>query len=182
MFVIRRAAPGVPYSAFVRLLASDVVLSGTKPIAVIGLGNPLRVDEGVGVAVVQRLRCRAAAPQVELLDLGTSGMALLHALAGREKAVIVDCAFLGEAPGTIRRFRPEEARSLKGSDGLSIHDSDALRIIELSRSLGECPPEVVLFGIQPADIGYGPELSPALAARLDEYAAAVAAELAPPAP
>jgi len=98
-------------------------------------------------------------------------------MAGRRKAVFIDCAFMDEAPGTIRRFTPDQVSSQKALAGLSLHEGDLLKIIELSRSLGECPPEVVIFGIQPQSIEPGEALSPALSTRLDEYADAVAAEL-----
>jgi hydrogenase maturation protease len=149
-----------------------------KPVVCIGLGNPLRTDEGVGVRVVEALRAAGGAPaDCEILDLGTAGPALLHALAGRRKAVIVDCTLMGEAPGMCRRFRPEEVRTKKALAGLSVHEADVLRILALSEELGERPEEVVLFGIEPASIEAGTELSPALREGLDGYVAAVRAEL-----
>ena len=115
--------------------------------------------------------------QADFVDLGTSAMRALHAMAGRRKAVFVDCALMGEAPGTIRRFTPEQVRSQKALSGLTLHEGDLLKVIELSRTLGECPEEVVIFGIQPECIEPGEALSPILAARLGEYTDAVACEL-----
>ncbi len=149
-----------------------------KETLVAGLGNSLMSDEGIGVAVLARLAERADRyPRAEFVDLGSSAMRALHAMAGRRKAVFIDCAFMDEEPGTLRRFTPEQVGSRKALAGLSLHEGDLLKIIELSRSLGECPPEVVIFGIQPQSIEPGQALSPALSARLEEYADAVAAEL-----
>ena len=144
----------------------------------IGLGNLLLTDEGVGVHVIARLSERAARfPQADLVDAGTAGPAVLHLIAGRRKAVLVDCACMARPPGDIRRFTPDEVRSVKALAGSSLHQGDLLQTLELSRRLGECPATVVVFGIQPACVEPGAELSPALAARLDEYAELMAAEL-----
>lgn len=150
-------------------------------LLVIGLGNPLMADEGIGVRLVERLANRAAAfPDVEFLDAGTSGMVALHAMRNRRKAIFLDCAMIGEAPGAIRRFTPEQAASLKKMPGLSLHEGDLFDIIELSKRLGECPPEVVIFGIQPELVEPEPQLSPTLAARLAEYETAIRAEILSP--
>ena len=147
-------------------------------VLVAGLGNPLMADEGVGVHTVRELQRRAAQfPHVDFVDLGTGGLTVLHAMAGRSKAVFIDCAFMDEPPGTIRRFAPEDAVSAKPILTTTAHAGDLLQTIELSRALGECPEEIVIFGIQPARVGPGPDLSPALAEHLTEYANAVAREL-----
>jgi hydrogenase maturation protease len=152
-----------------------------KPTAVIGLGNPIRRDEGIGVRIVARLADKAGPrPDVEFIDAGTKGTELLHAMPGRRKVVVVDCCYLGEPPGTLRRFRPDDVRTRKGGSGLSVHEGDALRMIALSETLGECPEEVVIFGIEPEDIGFGRELTETLERRLDEYVSAIEAELSPP--
>ena len=149
-----------------------------KPILVAGLGTSLMRDEGVGPRVIEALLCEAHRfPDVELMDLGAGGMAALHAMAGRRRAVFVDCARMGEPPGTIRRFTDSQVRSRKELPGVSLHESDLLQVIALSRRLGECPEEVVIFGIEPADISAGEGLSPALREGLPRYTAAIAAEL-----
>ncbi len=150
-----------------------------KPVVVVGLGNPLMGDEGIGNRLVAELaslsdRC----PEVEFLDLGTSATAVLHALAGRRKAVLIDCAFMGEAPGTRRRFTPEEVRSGKTERGFTMHEGDLLQFLELARTLGDAPDDIVLFGIQPETVSPGEGLSATLAARVGEYTEVILAELA----
>lgn len=134
-------------------------------------------DEGVGVRVVQQLlREGGLPPEVEALDLGTGGLRALHLMAGRGKAVFVDCARMGASPGEIRRFTPENARSAAIRPRLSVHECDLFQVVELSRQLGECPDEVVFFGIEPEVIAPGETLSPTLAARLAGHVGMVRAE------
>jgi len=147
-------------------------------VIVIGLGNLLMSDEGVGIRVVQALSSRAATyPGVDFADLGTAGMRVLHAITGRRHAVFVDCAFMGQPPGTVQRFTPDAVRSLKSVAGLSLHEGDLLETLELARRLGEVPERIVIFGIEPLTITPGMELSPPVAARLDDCVAQVAREL-----
>lgn len=145
---------------------------------VLGLGNPLMADEGIGVRLVVRLsRLAAERPDVEFLDAGTGGLAVLHHIQGRRKAVFIDCAYMGEEPGAIRRFTPEEVHSSKTLAHQSLHEADLLRILDMSQQLGQAPDEVVIFGIQPQRIEPAMELSPVLEDRMDEYLAVLLKEL-----
>lgn len=145
---------------------------------VLGLGNPLMADEGIGVRlVVQLSRLAAERPDVEFLDAGTGGLAVLHHIQGRRKAVFIDCAYMGEEPGAIRRFTSEEVHSSKVLAHQSLHEADLLRILEMSQQLGQAPDEVVIFGIQPQRIEPAMELSPVLEDRMDEYLAVLLKEL-----
>ena len=149
-----------------------------KETIVLGLGNPLMADEGVGTAVIERLSKSAGEFfDVEFLDAGTGGMNLLHIIAGRKKAIIIDCAFMDTEPGTIKRFTSDEAISVKKLAHLSLHEADILQVIELSRKLGECPGEVVFFGIEPVKIEERLSLSKQLADKLADYVDAVKNEL-----
>jgi hydrogenase maturation protease len=149
-----------------------------KPTIAIGLGNPLLSDEGVGVRLAQTLLREADHfPEVDFLDGASAGMALLHVLAGRQKGVFLDCSLMGAAPGDIRRFLPEEVVSRKTKPNFSMHEGDLLDIIALSRKLGECPPTIVIFGIEPASLAPGDTLSAPLQARWDEYLRIISAEL-----
>ena len=148
-----------------------------KKTAIIGMGNPLMSDEGIGVRLVARLRQTAVRDIVDVLDLGTSGMSVLHELEGRDKVVFVDCTMMGEKPGAIRRFTPDDVDTRKVQPRLSLHEGDLLHTIALARHLGICPNEVVIFGIEPKTIEFGEQLSPELARHLDEYAAAISAEV-----
>ncbi|NLH40754.1 MAG: hydrogenase maturation protease [Planctomycetes bacterium] len=154
--------------------------SAAKPVVVLGLGNPLMADEGVGVCLVVRLsRLAAEHPDVEFLDAGTGGLAILHHIRDRRKAIFIDCAYMGQEPGAIRRFTPEEVCSRKVLAHQSLHEADLLRILDMSRQLGQAPDEVVIFGIQPERIAPATDLSPSLEGRLDEYLTTLLKELKP---
>lgn len=145
---------------------------------VLGLGNPLMADEGIGVCLVERLAESAAAyPDVEFVDVGTGGLSVLYQLEGRRKAIFIDCAYMGEAPGTIRRFVPEEVRSAKVLAHQSLHEADLLRIIDMARQLGHVSEEIVIFGIEPERIEPAIGLSPILASSIEEYLTMLRQEL-----
>jgi hydrogenase maturation protease len=145
---------------------------------VLGLGNPLMGDEGIGVYLVEQLAESAAQyPSVDFIDAGTGGLAVLHYIEGRRKAVIIDCAFMDEEPGVIRRFTPEQVRSRKVLAHQSLHEADLIRILDLARQLGQAPDRVILFGIQPRCVELGRELSPILTGKTDEYISLILHEL-----
>lgn len=146
------------------------------------MGNPLMSDEGVGIHVIARLQRTVLAATVDLLDLGTSGMRALHELEGRDTVLFVDCAMMGAEPGAIRRFTPDEVETRKLQTRLSLHEGDLINTIHLARRLGMAPGRIVIFGIEPKLIEPGESLSPELAARLDEYVAAIGQELGCPTP
>ena len=146
-------------------------------IAIFGLGNPLMTDEGIGIHVLETIARRDDLPAgVEMIDLGTGGMRLLHQVEGRKKLIFVDCVKMGQQAGTLRRFRPDEVRSKKEHARWSLHDGDLLETLALAEDLGTLPEDVVIFGIEPQRIEPGLELSPALAASLEDYAEQVILE------
>lgn len=149
-----------------------------KDVVVIGLGNVLLSDEGIGVHLVRRLSgVNNKFPLVDFIDAGSAGMNLLHLIANRKKAVIIDCAQMGAEPGTIRRFTADEVQDVKKLSHYSLHEADILQVINLSKQLGECPDEVVFFGIEPESLGAGQNLSKTLSDRIDSYIADVCKEL-----
>ncbi len=144
----------------------------------LGLGNPLMSDEGIGVHLIERLADAAADhPSVDFLDAGTGGLSVLHYMEGRRKAILIDCAFMDEPPGAIRRFTPQEVRSTKVLAHQSLHEADLIRVIEIGRQLDQAPEEIVIFGIQPERVEFGQGLSPTLKARVDEYISLILKEL-----
>lgn len=149
-----------------------------KPVVVLGLGNPLMADEGIGVFLIERLVESAGEyPDVDFIDAGTGGLSILHHIEGRRKAVFVDCAHMDAEPGAIRRFTPEEVRSAKVLVHQSLHEADLLHIIAMARRLGGAPDQVVIFGIQPQRVELGQGLSPVLADRIDRYVSAILQEV-----
>jgi len=153
-------------------------MSASGKTVVLGLGNPIMSDEGIGVVLVGRFLDQAERyPGVEFIDGGTGGFAILYHLESACRAIFIDCAQMGTAPGTLRRFRCDEVSSVKQLAHFSLHEGDLLTLIEKAKQLGQCPEEIVIFGIEPETIDFGLELTSELQSRLDEYMIEIAKEL-----
>jgi hydrogenase maturation protease len=152
--------------------------SPKKDTIVIGLGNILFSDEGIGIHLIRKLSgYQDKFPSVEFIDAGTGGMNVLHLIANRKKAVIIDCVKMGKKPGEIKRFEPADVKTVKKMMHFSLHEADILRIINLSTQLGECPDQIVIFGIEPESLELGQKLSITLSDRLDAYTIDIRKEL-----
>lgn len=147
------------------------------PILVLGLGNILMEDEGVGVAVVEHLQQHYRLPAgVELLDGGTSGMALLDDLRRRETLIVVDAVRTGQPPGTLVVLRGEQVPAFFRSK-ISPHQlalSDVLAVLTLT---GEMPANTIVIGIEPLSLETHLGLSGIVAGKLAELTTRVIAEL-----
>jgi hydrogenase maturation protease len=149
-----------------------------KKDVVLGLGNVLMSDEGIGVHLIERLSAlKKKFPHVDFIDAGTAGMSILHLIANRRKAIIIDCAKMQTTPGTIRRFGPHQVESVKTLAHYSCHEADILQIVGFCRQLGQLPDEIVFFGIEPQTVAPGRSVSQTLAARINDYVDAVCKEL-----
>jgi hydrogenase maturation protease len=149
-----------------------------KDVVVVGLGNLLMTDEGAGLHVIYELMAISERfDNVEFIELGSSALSAVHAIAGRQKAILIDCAYMNQPAGTIRRFTPDDVISNKAVADFSLHEGDLLGELELIRQLGEYPNEVIIFGIQPKSMLPGEDLSPELQKRLDSYREIICAEL-----
>lgn len=147
-------------------------------IAVLGLGNPLMRDEGIGTKIIELLSgYQEKYPHVEFIDAGTGGMSVLHLISGRDKAVIIDCAKMQAEPGTLRRFEPEDVQSVKKLSHHSLHEMDILKVIDIAAQTHQRPESVVFFGIEPEVIELGDHLSDTLLAKMDEYIKTILEEL-----
>jgi hydrogenase maturation protease len=155
---------------------------GEEPISppsilAIGLGNPLRGDDGVGVRVAQALLQRTLPGNVEVVDGGTQGLAIVNWMEGRRRLIVVDAADIGQAPGRFVRFALDETH-LRGEDQhLSVHAAGLRDALLLAQALRNLPDEVVIFGVQPANVEWDSGLSTEVEAALPDLIAAVLAEL-----
>jgi hydrogenase maturation protease len=152
--------------------------SSARDIIVLGIGNPLMADEGIGCRIIERLLAQAENyPSVDFVDAGTGGLSVLHLIANRKKAIIIDCAYMEMEPGTIKKFQPEEIKTVKKLAHLSLHETDILKVINLAKMLGQYPKQLVIFGIEPQTIEPQPALSDTLNAKINDYLAAITEEL-----
>jgi hydrogenase maturation protease len=146
-------------------------------VTIMGVGNILRKDEGVGVKVIEEMRQVDLPAQVVLVDGGTGGLDLIHIMEKSHKLIIIDACDAGAEPGTIWRFTPDELEREAKSPMVSLHDVDLIDAIELAKFLGKAPSEIVIFGIQPKDIGWGTELTEEVKRKIPEIIDVVIAEL-----
>lgn len=116
-------------------------------LTVIGVGNPLFGDDGVGIAVIEALR--AAQLDMELIDGGTDALGLLEYFPNRKHLVIVDAARMGEKPGTVRCFDPAEADLILKWDHLSLHGVGLAEAWQLASKLDMLPEKMWVIGVQP---------------------------------
>ena len=140
-----------------------------KKISVIGIGNPLKTDDGLGIYLLEKCieRKKEFSERITFIDGGTGGMNLIHTFSDYDIIIIVDAVNFGGQPGEVKWFKPEEVDSTKLSLGFSIHETDFLKIIQLSKSIDKTPKSFFIFGIQPADISPGKWLSKILQQHFD---------------
>jgi hydrogenase maturation protease len=142
-------------------------------ILIIGLGHPMCGDDGVGPRIVEDLTRRGLPEGVEALDGGIKGLGLLQVLEGWKRAVIVDAADVGRDPGEFVRFTPEDAHLIEVAIPFSLHNAGLGEVLSLAKALGQALPEMVIFSVQPEQVGWGQGLSPAVEAALPALADAV---------
>lgn len=128
------------------------------PVLVLGLGNILLRDEGIGVRVVQTLQSMNLPDHVEALDGATAGLALLDILAERRKLIVVDAVDGEYPPGTVVRMTREDLAPPDGA-AVSLHGLGLAEVLKLSERLRISPDEIVILGVKPARLEYGLELS-----------------------
>ncbi|HML75783.1 MAG TPA: hydrogenase maturation protease [Anaerohalosphaeraceae bacterium] len=146
------------------------------PILVLGIGNILLRDEGIGVRVIEALQQQQLPAQVELVDGGTAGADLLDILSDRQIVIIVDAAVFDAPPGTLLKFSSNDLLSPQQT-ALSLHDLDIVQTLTMTHLL-KCPPAKVIFlGIVPETIEPGLELSQTLQQKLTYYIQTIFQEL-----
>ena len=134
---------------------------------VLGVGNLLLSDEGVGVRVAERLVANYDLPEeVQTLDGGTLGLDLLYYLDGVENLLIVDAAETGQSPGGLLRLEGDEVPAFLSAH-LSPHEIGVPDMLFAAKLKGVYPRNVVLWGVQPASLEIGLELSPDVQAQVD---------------
>ncbi|AQT79729.1 hypothetical protein B1R94_11325 [Mycolicibacterium litorale] len=146
-------------------------------VVVIGVGNELRRDDGVGPAVAAEV-ARQCPPGVRVVTCAVEPTAILDAWDGTELAVIVD-AVSSAQPTDVRagRVRPCTVADVADAGGCGSHEMSLPQIYALGRALGRVPGRVVVVAVDAADVGYGVGLSAPVAAAVPAAAAAVHAEL-----
>lgn len=147
---------------------------------VIAVGNSFYGDDGVGAAVLAGLagvEREGDAPPWELVDLGTDALALLEHLEPGRLNIVVDAARMGLEPGAVAVFAPDEVKVRILGDGLSLHGLGLAEAFGLAQRLGKMPAEVLVIGVEPAQVAVGEGLSDAVAAAVPRVIDIIQAEV-----
>lgn len=129
-----------------------------KPIMVVGVGNSIQMDDGVGIHVLNELKNYDLPEEVELFDGGTLGIDLMPYIEGREKLIFIDSVKAGQKPGTILRFQPDDL-TYDDAPKTSVHQIGLIESLQMISLIGKAPDRVVIYGIQPKTIDWSEELT-----------------------
>jgi hydrogenase maturation protease len=148
-----------------------------KPILILGVGNTLLKDEGVGVHVARRLQAMDLPDNVEVMEGGVLGLDLLDHMEEREKVVVVDAVDGGDAPGTVSRLTRADIEEGKIRCGMSLHEIDLPKVFATADMMG-LKVDPIIIGIEPKDMDLGyDEMTPEVEAAIPEAIALVLEEI-----
>jgi len=158
---------------------------GSRRILVLGLGNILLRDEGVGSRVAQVLQEKSLPADVEIIDGGTAALDALLLAQRAEKLIVIDALRAGATPGTIYRakFRAGEKDKLaeilggQGVSRISLHQVGLIDALAIAEKLNSVPEEIVIIGVEPGKVDWGLELTEQVAQKLPEIINTVVKEI-----
>lgn len=143
---------------------------------VLGLGNLVHGDDGVGIHAIQRLEQDARVPPgVVLIDGGTQGLSLIPHISGFERLLVMDAVDVGEKPGTLIRLEGASVETLPGKP--SVHQLGFADLMIAMKLLGEPPQEVIVIGVQPESTEWSVELTAPVNESLNELLRVVIEQL-----
>jgi hydrogenase maturation protease len=155
----------------------DVLDPSQASIVILGIGNTLRADEGIGIHALERLlKNHRLADHVKAIDGGVMGLELLPYIEGSSALLLLDAIDAGKPPGTVVRLEGENVPAI-WEQKLSMHQAGLADLLALLRMEGLLPQRLVLMGIQPAVIDWSLELSPAVEASCDSLVKMAADQL-----
>ena len=128
-----------------------------KKLAVIGIGNILLRDDGVGIHAINELSKEDSIANVDFIDGGTSTIDLLGYFLDSDDVIIIDSLKGGHPPGTIYRITPEELGTFIKAN-TSLHDVQILDVLKQANMMGH-DPRVIIIGVEPEEIYFDMDLS-----------------------
>lgn len=139
----------------------------TKKILVMGVGNTLMQDDGIGIHIIETLRSSADShPLLHFVDGGTIGLALLPEIDDALAVIVVDASELGSEPGTLRVFHNQEIDQQLSGKRRTVHEVALLDLFGAAAIRGRMPAQRALVAIQPGCTDWGTEFTPAVAAAI----------------
>ncbi len=139
----------------------------SKKIAVIGLGNTLRRDDGIGIIILESLLNSCRRQGIDYLNFGIASFDLIHKLQEYDTILLIDGIDAGLPPGELKIFELKDIAYVSKEAPVSTHEFDLKSLFELYKRF-ELKSKIYVAGIQVKDISYGEGLSPELKARLDQ--------------
>jgi hydrogenase maturation protease len=156
--------------------AKTQTLQRSPRIAVLGIGNLLLKDEGVGVHLVQKLAGIVSDANVNIIDAGTYPDFLSLVDDSTDKLIIIDAVKADNRPGTIYRISLSDA-DLDLASPISLHEMGVLDSLKTMAFFNRQPKSTVIIGIEPKTIDFGLELSPEVGEKLPEIIESVLKEI-----
>jgi hydrogenase maturation protease len=126
---------------------------------ILGVGNLLLRDEGVGVHVATNLQRFSLPDNIEVVEGGTDGFKLFNIILEADRLIVVDCVKGGGEPASIYRFDIEDYEHFPDVYKTSVHQISIEEVITLSGAF-RTPPETTIIGVEPAELSMSMELSP----------------------
>jgi hydrogenase maturation protease len=130
-------------------------------IVILGIGNLLLSDEGVGVHVANKLMEIDLPEGVSVVEGGTDGFRLINFITEADRLIVIDAVQGGAAPGSIYRFNLDEVKNCPSGFKTSVHQIGILEVINMSGLIGKTP-QTTVIGIEPHSLEMGMELSPTI--------------------
>jgi len=146
-------------------------------VNIFAVGNSFYGDDGVGAAVLEKIRQDDLFPEAELYDAHTDALALLDRLVPGEMNVVVDAAVMGLEPGAAVGFKPDQVRMKIKSDHLSMHGFGLAEAFELADKLGKLPEDVLIVGVEPERVVINEGLSDAVRLAVPKVISIIQAEV-----
>lgn len=147
-----------------------------KRVMVLGVGNLLLKDEGIGVHVITEMKKKKVPSHVEVVDGGTAGLDLIYMFSDVDKLIVIDAVDAGVAPGAIFKFSPEDVKERAGKERTSLHQISLLEALKVAKATGRCP-ETMIIGVQPEQVDWDEELSTTLRKKIPQIIAKVEEEM-----
>lgn len=142
----------------------------TRSVAIVGIGNNLLTDDGAGIHAVNLLADEQADEDIDCIDGGTVGLALLDRLSARDGLIALDAMILGKKPGTVTVLLGEDMDTHLRNQRGSVHEVGLSDLMDALRLRGELPANRALIGIEPAAMDWGTEPTPQVAAAVPRAA------------
>jgi len=128
-----------------------------KPILILGVGNIIQRDDGIGVHVIKEMKKNPLPTNVELFDGGTLGYDLLGIIEERKKVIVIDAVKGQKPPGTLYKFLPSDVPV--GNNYDSLHQLGIIEAIRLAELQNKVPNQIVIIGVEPETIDWGLSLT-----------------------